>query len=192
MSGNARYIGRVGGLAFAQKIGAAVFTGTAVAWADSSDTTGGSATSASSSPQHSRIHAGPARSAAKVKSASTSVSDSSDTDLDDQAATASSDDDQPAPGAKEKAESTTPATGLVTKSADRKRVSKTDRAEARALARSAAVAPAPAAEPSPFLALRAFSIYYLAQQRGILNGLENKQGVLELVIFQLQKAKFII
>ena len=50
--GHARWIGRVGGLAFALAIGAAVLTGTAVSSAEAPDsgTTGTETTSASSSP----------------------------------------------------------------------------------------------------------------------------------------------
>lgn len=76
-AGSARYVGRVGGLAFALGVGAAVLTGQAVASADTGDRTGGSSSSASSSSDpssKSRTERGPA-----ARSGSTSTSTSTPT-----------------------------------------------------------------------------------------------------------------
>lgn len=68
VGGYARYVGRVGGLAFALGVGAAVLTGTAVASADTADSGAGgagassSSSSSSSSSQSSDTDAGPATS----------------------------------------------------------------------------------------------------------------------------------
>ncbi len=84
-SGYARHIGRVGGLAFALGIGAAVLTGGGVAWADTSDSAAGSSesTSASSSPssaQDSGTDAGPA--APGAESTKGSETDVTETEAD--------------------------------------------------------------------------------------------------------------
>ena len=138
-SGYARCIGRVGGLAFALGVGAAVLTGTAVAWADTSDPAGGSGASesSSSSSRHPGTDAGPARTRGERKSKSGSDTDSGS---DSEAAA-------PAADADEEAEPST--THRVEKLVDRKRAAKADRAAARALARSTRLAAAAAVEPGP-------------------------------------------
>ena len=66
MSRHARYIGRVGGLAFALGVGTAVLTGTGVAWAEANDSgPGGSETTAG---QHSDGSPGPAKTNAESES----------------------------------------------------------------------------------------------------------------------------
>ncbi|MEZ0342427.1 PQQ-dependent sugar dehydrogenase [Mycobacterium sp. pV006] len=75
-AGSARYVGRVGGLAFALGVGAAVLTGQAVASADTGDRAGSSSSasssteSSSSSSSSSRTERGPA---ARSESTSTST-----------------------------------------------------------------------------------------------------------------------
>ncbi len=138
-SGYARYIGRVGGLAFALGVGAAVLTGTAVAWADTSDPAGGSGASesSSSSSQHPGTDAGPARTRAERKSNSGSDTDSG------------SDSEAAAPAADSDEEAEPSTTRRVEKLVDRRRAAKADRAAARALAPSTRLAAAAAVEPSP-------------------------------------------
>ena len=80
-SGYARYIGRVGGLAFALGIGAAVLTGQAVASADVGDSGAGNAggtTSSSAPSHHPRTDAGPKARHSRKSSATGSKADSDD------------------------------------------------------------------------------------------------------------------
>ncbi len=75
MSRHARYIGRVGGLAFALGVGTAVLTGTGVAWAEANDSgPGGSETTAG---QHSDGSPGPAKTNAESESNTESESKAS-------------------------------------------------------------------------------------------------------------------
>jgi len=148
-SGYARYIGRVGGLAFALGVGAAMLTGTAVAWADTSDPAGGSGASesASSSSHHRGTDAGPPRSGSEADA------DTTDTDSDDEAATPAGDDDEvdeqeSATDADQETEKST-APDVVEKPARRKPASRAGHAEERVSAQRTDVTPAAATEPSP-------------------------------------------
>ena len=146
-SGYARYVGRVGGLAFALGVGAAVLTGTAVAWADTSDPTGGSgASQSSSSSRHQDIDAGPAR------SGSGADADTTATDSGDQVAAADEESEsRTTPDVVEKPAGRTPAWKARRAEARADRAeARADRAEARAAARRSDVAPAAdAAAPRP-------------------------------------------
>lgn len=99
-SGYARYVGRVGGLAFALGIGAAVMTGTAVASADTTDAgsssasassaSSASASSATSSASGTAANSGPAETASDSED-STESEESSESDAAEDAGTDSSD-----------------------------------------------------------------------------------------------------
>ncbi len=127
-----------------------MLTGTAVAWADTSDPTGGSGASesASSSSHHRGTDAGPPRSGSEADA------DTTDTDSDDEAATPAGDDDEAdeqesATDADQETEKST-APDVVEKPARRKPASRAGHAEERVSAQRRDVAPAAAAaEPSP-------------------------------------------
>ena len=85
-SGYARYIGRVGGLAFALGIGAAVLTGHAVASADTGDSGAGNAggtTNSSAPSHHPRTEAGPKTRPSRKSSETESKADSDDVQKSD-------------------------------------------------------------------------------------------------------------
>jgi aldose sugar dehydrogenase len=85
-SGYARYIGRVGGLAFALGIGAAVLTGQAVASADTGDSGAGNAggtTSSSAPSHHPRTDVGPKARLSRKSSDTESKVDSDDVQKSD-------------------------------------------------------------------------------------------------------------
>ena len=127
-----------------------MLTGTAVAWADTSDPTGGSGASesASSSSHHRGTDAGPPRSGSEADA------DTTDTDSDDEAATPAGDDDEAdeqesATDADQETEKST-APDVVEKPARRKPASRAGHAEERVSAQRRDVTPAAAAtEPSP-------------------------------------------
>jgi aldose sugar dehydrogenase len=77
MSGYARYVGRIGGLAFALGVGTAVLTGTGVAWADTTDSgTGGSEKTSASSSSSQRSDTAPRPAKSKSKASKPKVSKS--------------------------------------------------------------------------------------------------------------------
>jgi len=161
-SGYARYIGRVGGLAFTLGVGAAVLTGGAVASADTSDSPTGSSesASASSSPsaqQQSGADSEPAASRSEAEPETEAESDAeaqadAEAESDAESATGGGDvaSDETEPAAVEQAESLSAAQEeLVAQAEDAEPIAPADGTETQRSARSMNAAPAASAAASP-------------------------------------------